>query len=231
VEQAKRRVSAVPAVGPRGGAERIGSYLARQRELRGISLDDLAFRTRIPLRSLQRLEGGAFDLEPDGFARGFVRTVAIALGLPPDETIARMLPEAQLRDASRLREVVRRGLVLLAAVVLLAAGMASIGWLARGGGPSLAPVFQARDDGLVVRRDAVTALAAEHGLLGAPPPRPPSETGQPASAREASARSRQGAEGGAQRAEGERRSSVPKASEVNRLAPAPHPDRAEGPMP
>ena len=46
--------------------------------------------TRIPIRSLARLEAGVFDAEPDGFARGFVRTVAIALGLPPDETVARM---------------------------------------------------------------------------------------------------------------------------------------------
>jgi transcriptional regulator with XRE-family HTH domain len=76
------------------GAERIGAYLARQRQLRGISVEDLAAQMRIPLRSLQRLEAGAFDHDPDGFARGFVRTVAMALGLPPDETIARMLPEA-----------------------------------------------------------------------------------------------------------------------------------------
>ena len=63
----------------------IGRYLASQRRLRDISLDQLAALTKLPRRSLERLESGAFDREPDGFARGFVRTVAIALGLDPDD--------------------------------------------------------------------------------------------------------------------------------------------------
>ena len=49
--------------------------------MRGLSLDEVAAATRIPRRSLERLEAGAFDSEPDGFARGFVRTVADAMGL------------------------------------------------------------------------------------------------------------------------------------------------------
>src|SRR4029453_15130270 len=63
----------------------IGAYLARQRELRGFTLDDLAAQTRIPRRSLERLESGVFDRAPDGFVRGFVRTVASALALHPAE--------------------------------------------------------------------------------------------------------------------------------------------------
>jgi transcriptional regulator with XRE-family HTH domain len=175
VEQAKRRVSPNAAVAPPGagevppGAERIGAYLARQRELRGISLDELASATRIPVRSLQRLEAGAFDVEPDGFARGFVRTVAIALGLSPDETIARMLPEVRLGDAQRGRQWLV-GLAFGFAALALAAGAgASIWWLASRGAPALAPVFRAREDGLVVRRDAVRTLAEEQGLLAARP--------------------------------------------------------------
>ena len=169
--------------GPRDGdpigAERIGAYLARQRELRGISLEELAARMRIPVRSLQRLEAGAF-------VRGFVRTVAIALGLPPDETLARMLPEAGGDDdgagAGALARVVRA--VALAAVVG-AIGASGWLWLASGASRALAPMFRAREDGLVVRRDAVRALAAEHGLLadGAPfeplPPAAPAAGGAP----------------------------------------------------
>ncbi|HSJ95451.1 MAG TPA: helix-turn-helix transcriptional regulator [Myxococcota bacterium] len=148
------------------GAERIGAYLARQRQLRGISPEELAQQMRIPLRSLQRLEAGAFDQDPDGFARGFVRTVAIALGLPPDETIARMLPEAGAGDegaaAGALAQLARAvGL----AVVLGALGASSWMWLASGASQTLTPTFRAREDGLVVRRDAVRALAEEHGLL------------------------------------------------------------------
>lgn len=150
------------------GAERIGAYLARQRQLRGISPEDLASQMRIPLRSLQRLEAGAFDHDPDGFARGFVRTVAIALGLPPDETIARMLPEAHGHDdADAAAALARLARAVGVAVALGALGASSWMWLASGASRTLAPNFRAREDGLVVRRDAVRALAAEHGLLDA----------------------------------------------------------------
>jgi transcriptional regulator with XRE-family HTH domain len=74
-------------------ASSIGEYLRRQRVLRGMTAAELAELTRIPLRSLERLEGGHFDGETDGFARGFVRTVASALGLDADDTVARMLQE------------------------------------------------------------------------------------------------------------------------------------------
>jgi hypothetical protein len=69
--------------------------------LRGITLEQLSETTRIPIRALARLEAGVFDAAPDGFARGFVRTVAVALGLPADETVARMLPEANSDDRKR----------------------------------------------------------------------------------------------------------------------------------
>jgi transcriptional regulator with XRE-family HTH domain len=171
------------------GAERIGAYLARQRELRGISLDELAARMRIPARSLQRLEAGVFDRDPDGFARGFVRTVAIALGLPPDETLARMLPEASGDDDGAAAGALARVARAVAVAALLGALAASVWmWLASGASQALAPMFRAREDGLVVRRDAVRALAAEHGLLadGAPPeplpPATPSVGGPPESA-------------------------------------------------
>ena len=74
-------------------ARPIGAYLRRQRVLRGMTAVELAELTRIPLRSLERLEGGLFDGETDGFVRGFVRTVASALGLDADDTVARMLQE------------------------------------------------------------------------------------------------------------------------------------------
>lgn len=82
------------------GRTSIGRYLAREREFRGISLDELAAMTRLPKRSLERLEAGAYDDAMDGFARGFVRAVSEALGLRPHEALAQMLPEA---DASEPR--------------------------------------------------------------------------------------------------------------------------------
>ena len=71
----------------------VGRYLASQRRLRGISLDELSGLTKIPRRSLERLEAGTFDTSPDGFVRGFVRSVAESLGLDPDEAVMRLMDE------------------------------------------------------------------------------------------------------------------------------------------
>ena len=106
---------------PRSCPHSIGAYLAAQRRLRGISAQQLAAQTRIPLRSLERLESGCFDTEVDGFVRGFVRTVAEALGLDPDETLNRALEEpgqaSGPRSAARLS--LRRVLAALVGIVLI----------------------------------------------------------------------------------------------------------------
>ncbi len=90
--------------------------------LRGISVEELSELTHIPQRNLERLESGAFDDQPDGFARGFVRTVAEALGLDPDEAVMRLMqePEADAIPAGAFG----RGLALrLAALSLLVVGV------------------------------------------------------------------------------------------------------------
>lgn len=146
-------------------AEAIGAYLSRQRRLRGISLEELAAATRIPVRSLQRLETGAFDREPDGFARGFVRTVAVALGLPPEETVARMLPEATeaTQRGGRVRVLGRRLAPFAALLALIAVGL--LLWR----GSRILPDGWTRDrDAMTVRRDAIRALAEEQARLGNP---------------------------------------------------------------
>ena len=193
--QAERGIPEVASVEP---AESIGRYLARQRSLRGIEIEELSRATRIPVRSLQRLESGAFDADPDGFVRGFVRTVAEALGLPADETIARMLPEVS-GGAEDERPSRRLGVAGLRAALALGA-LAALGvalWIASLHGGLRAAHFPSRN-ALVVRRDAVRALAAERGILDTP---------APSAAPGSSEASPQAAEGGAQRAAGERSSS------------------------
>jgi hypothetical protein len=152
------------AVGAETGLEPepIGAYLSRQRRLRGVSLDELARVTCIPLRSLARLESGAFDAAPDGFARGFVRTVAVALGLDPDDTVGRMLPEARLgaRRTQPLSEPGNSRWLLLTVLVLTSV---AFWWIEHVGGGPAGPADPRAQQ--VLRRDAVRELAREHGLL------------------------------------------------------------------
>jgi cytoskeleton protein RodZ len=167
----------------------IGAYLARQRELRGISLDELATLTRIPRRSLERLESGVFDRAPDGFVRGFVRTVAAALGLDPDETVMRLLAEPAAEGLDARGEVAGWGTPAARALLLAFAGLLAVGalgWLAT----SLRARPDApRDDGVVLRPDPIRELAREAaarssgagaGIPAAEPAPTPGEPAEPA---------------------------------------------------
>ncbi|HKJ25090.1 MAG TPA: helix-turn-helix domain-containing protein [Myxococcota bacterium] len=154
-------------------AEPIGAFLSRQRRLRGIGLDELARTTCIPLRSLERLEAGAFDGTPDGFARGFVRTVAVALGLDPDDAVSRMLPEARPGARPRTPPFAEPNPWL--AVVLALLGIAAVAVLiveGRSGPPDPGALQSQR----IYRRDAVRELAREQGLM---PPRGATEIAAP----------------------------------------------------
>ena len=146
------------------GPASIGAYLERQRRMRGVSVDDLAALTKIPKRSLERLESGVFDSEPDGFVRGFVRTVAEALGLDPDETVMRLLDEPAddaLAEAARARRM-RRSVLIGAAAVLGVVALALVLWWVGGSLLSEAPVVTPAADQVeprVFRKDAVRDLA------------------------------------------------------------------------
>jgi hypothetical protein len=145
----------------RGREISIGAYLARERRLRGISVGELAELTKIPTRSIERLEAGAFDGNPDGFVRGFVRTVAVGLGLDPEEAVMRMLGEpAELAEAAGGAPFrLDRPLIVVAALLggVVGLGLAIWGWTSR------EPSAPATDDApkVVYRRDAVRALADE----------------------------------------------------------------------
>ena len=66
-----------------------GEHLKRERELRGVSLDEIAAATRIKTSFLEALENGRWDELPGGaFNRGFVRATAHFLGLDEDGMVA-----------------------------------------------------------------------------------------------------------------------------------------------
>lgn len=154
----------------------IGAYLKRQRELRGITAEELARVTRIPLRSLERLETGTFDGEVDGFVRGFVRTVAAALGLDPDETVARMLAEPLDEETPGYAPspAVPRALFGVVVVTVLALAIGLVRIASTGDVSSPRPL----GDDVVYRVDPVRSLAdSQAGVeastpaaVAAPPP-------------------------------------------------------------
>jgi cytoskeleton protein RodZ len=77
-------------------AEAFGERLRREREMRGISLDEIAATTKIGTRLLRALEGGQFELLPGGiFNKNYVRAYARHLGIDEEESVADYLQAAQ----------------------------------------------------------------------------------------------------------------------------------------
>lgn len=96
--------------------ESFGENLRRERELRGVTLAELANATKINPRYLRALEEDQFDVLPSGvFGRGFVRSIARYLSLDekhwaaefataanqPPETLARYAPPRLKGPSSR----------------------------------------------------------------------------------------------------------------------------------
>ncbi len=66
-----------------------GDRLRREREMRGITLDEITESTKISRRHLDALEGEHFDQLPGGvFNKGFVRAYARFLGIDEDQAVA-----------------------------------------------------------------------------------------------------------------------------------------------
>ena len=69
--------------------EDFGSYLKAERELRGVTLEELHTKTRIPMHYLQALEKNLFDEMPEEvFIRGYIRSFAKVIGANEDEMLS-----------------------------------------------------------------------------------------------------------------------------------------------
>ncbi len=101
-----------------------GENLRRERELRGVTLREIADATKISVRFLQALESDRVDVLPGGlFRRTFVRQYARYVGLDPERMVAEFLyahgdgtPDTV---AARPRFSVSQGALSAAAVLLL----------------------------------------------------------------------------------------------------------------
>ena len=107
-----------------------GTWLRRQRELREISLREIADVTKISIRYLEALEQDRFDVLPAPvFAHGFLKEYARYVGLDADEVVNSYLTaqkESEPEEASeppvvrpRDRKRPTGALLALAAVVIL----------------------------------------------------------------------------------------------------------------
>jgi cytoskeletal protein RodZ len=112
-----------------------GERLKRERELRGVSLDEVSVATRINTRYLEALETEQWDQLPGGvFNRGFIRTIARYLGMNEDGLISEYA--LVTKDHPTVNVWVQdlekrpRPWVPLAIVVLIVAFLAVSGWIA-----------------------------------------------------------------------------------------------------
>jgi cytoskeletal protein RodZ len=68
----------------------VGRFLRQQRLARGMSLEEVARTTRVPISSVERIEADQFDELPgEVFVRGFLKSYARAVGVPADDVLAR----------------------------------------------------------------------------------------------------------------------------------------------
>ncbi len=117
-----------------------GEHLRREREMRGVSLDEISAATRISTRFLEAIENDQWDRLPGGvFNRGFIRSIARFLGLDEDSLVAEYAlghsngapPQANTASvsvlANRMPRNWRPALAAVAVIVVVVAG-AIFGW-------------------------------------------------------------------------------------------------------
>ncbi len=77
--------------------ESAGKYLKRERELRGVSIEDIADSTRISVKLLVSLEDGDYENLPHRtFVKGFIQSYCKCLGIDRTDVVLRY--EEHLRD-------------------------------------------------------------------------------------------------------------------------------------
>lgn len=119
--------------------EPVGSYLKQARETQGLSLDQVASVTRIPLKYLQALEEEQFAALPEQvFTKGFVRTYARSLGMDEQDVLRRFSKasseyfgrgqqeheQVQLKiEEGKRGKLNRTAIIILIGVILLGLGL------------------------------------------------------------------------------------------------------------
>lgn len=115
-------------------ATAFGDHLKREREMRGVSLEEISAATRISTRFLQALENEQWSALPGGiFNRGFIRAEAHFLGLDEESLLAEYAlatnDRPEVAVAARMPALPRQGTLpaIVFAVVLV---VVLVAWLA-----------------------------------------------------------------------------------------------------
>lgn len=100
VASATKRVTGEAKMAAEGHGESFGAYLIRSRELRGVSLEQIADETRILASKLKALEEDDRSNLPERvFVVGYIRAYAKAIGLDANEAILRYDEYLQSRES------------------------------------------------------------------------------------------------------------------------------------
>jgi cytoskeletal protein RodZ len=149
-----------------------GEHLKRERELRGVSLDEISAATRIKTSFLEALENGRWSELPGGaFNRGFVRATARFLGLDEDGMVAEYALETGGESQTKLQAQPSGAMprdyrpAIIAAVALLLLLVAG-GWFAH---HALAVRRQKRAAAAAAAAAAMAATAQPAAPASAPP--------------------------------------------------------------
>lgn len=110
--------------------ESFGEYLRREREMRGILLEEIAEATRIGKNTLEALENDEYEkLPPRVYVRGFLKTYASYLGLDVNDVLLRYQsygmgleePKGKIEIKAKRGPFIRPALVVLVGLIILAA--------------------------------------------------------------------------------------------------------------
>jgi cytoskeleton protein RodZ len=115
-------------------ATTFGERLKREREMRGVTLEEIAVATRISPRFLEALENEQWDQLPGGiFNRGFIRSIARFLGLDEEALVADYAFATQGQPEVALHmetfEAKRPSRLASGVLVLGLAAVVACGWL------------------------------------------------------------------------------------------------------
>jgi cytoskeletal protein RodZ len=103
-----------------------GEHLKREREMRGVSLNEISAATRISTKFLEAIENDRWSELPGGaFNRGFIRSIARYLGLDEDSIVAEYSLDtsgsANVREAPQFVKAGRNWRPLVGAAAILLA--------------------------------------------------------------------------------------------------------------